>query len=397
MHIRATERFRMEQHDRPKSTGSLGQSTQVLQTRRIPLMHPILDTEMMEAALHSLQSEKFVLGESVHKFEEEFARYCGTRYAVATGSGTAALQIALQSLGIGHGDSVLTSPFSFIATSNAIIHAGASPEFVDADPVDCNLSAGAAEKGLTEKTKAIMPVHLYGRPCRMDEFQDLAHDKRLKLVEDACQAHGAEYMGKRTGSFGDAACFSFYPSKNMTVGGDGGMITTNDEDVTEAARSIRDCGREGSSKYAMSRVGYTSRLNSANAAIGRVQLRRLDDWNLARRRIATIYRRELEGVDKIELPAEDTSDERSVYHLFVIRSPIRDRIRDRLAAKEIETGVHYPIPIHLQIPYRKMYNYGEGSFPASENLAQEVLSLPIHANLKEEEVKPQKNNKVCNQ
>ena len=377
----------MEEHDRPKTTSSLSQSTQVLQTRRIPLMNPILDTEMIEAALHSLQSEKFVLGESVYKFEEEFARYCGTRYAVSTGSGTAALQVALQSLGIKHGDGVLTTTFSFIATSNAIIHAGAIPEFVDADPSDFNLSARTAEASLTPKTRAIIPVHLYGRPCQMEEFRDLAREKGVKLVEDACQAHGAEYMGKRTGSFGDAACFSFYPSKNMTVGGDGGMITTNDESVAEAARSIRDCGREGSSKYAMSRIGYTSRLNSANAAIGRVQLRRLDDWNLARRRIASFYRRELEGTDEIELPAEDRPEARSVYHLFVIRSPVRDRIKERLAAKGVETGVHYPIPIHLQTPYRMTYGYGEGSFPMSELLAGEVLSLPLHANIKEEDVK----------
>lgn len=387
MHIHATEMSSTEQHDRPKTVGPVSQSAQVLQTRRIPLMQPVLDTEMIEAALHALQSEKFVLGESVHKFEEEFARYCGARYAIATGSGTAALQIALQSLGIGHSDSVLTTPFSFIATSNAIIHAGASPKFVDVDSSDFNLSARAAEGGLTEKTKAIIPVHLYGRPCRMDEFKDLARARGLKLVEDACQAHGAEYMGRRVGSYGDAACFSFYPSKNMTVGGDGGMITTNDEQVAEVARSIRDCGRDGTSKYAMSHIGYTSRLNSVNAAIGRIQLRRLDDWNLARRRVAALYRRELEGLEKIELPPEDGSDSRSVYHLFVIRSSLRDSIQRRLATNGIETGVHYPIPIHLQIPYREMFGYREGSFPTSELLANEVLSLPIHANIKEEEVK----------
>jgi len=350
-------------------------------------MNPVLDKEMIEAAMHALQNEKFVMGESVHKFEEEFAKYCGVRHAISTGSGTAALQIALQSIGIDHSHSVLTTPFSFIATSNAIIHAGATPEFADADPSDFNLNASTAEKAMTDKTKAIIPVHLYGRPCRMDEFQDLARRRGVKLVEDACQAHGAEYMGKRTGSFGDAACFSFYPSKNLTVGGDGGMITTNDDRVAEAARCLTDCGREGNSKYAMSRIGYTSRLNSVNAAIGRVQLRRLDDWNLARRRIASLYRRELEGVEKIELPAEDDPESRSIYHLFVIRSPIRDHIKDTLAKQRIETGVHYPTPIHLQTPYRNMYGYRDGSFPTSEILAREVLSLPLHPDIREEEVK----------
>jgi len=219
----------------------------------------------------------------------------------------------------------------------------------------------------------------------MDEFQELAHKKGVKLIEDACQAHGAEYMGKRIGSFGDASCFSFYPSKNMTVGGDGGMITTNDEHVAEAARCLTDCGREGNSKYAMSRIGYTSRLNSVNAAIGRIELKRLDGWNLARRRLAALYRRELDNLDKIELPTEDKTESRSVYHLFVIRSPIRDLIKSRLATHGIETGVHYPIPIHLQAPYRKIYGYSEGAFPTSELLAREVLSLPLHANMKEED------------
>ncbi len=376
----------MEQHDRPK-TQPLNPSTQVVQAKRIPLMQPVFDEEMREAALHSLQNEKFVLGESVHKFEEEFARYCSTRYAVSTGSGTAALQIALQSLNIVPGESVLTTPFSFIATSNAIIHAGARPEFDDVNRSDYNLDPSSAREALTQKTRAIIPVHLYGRPCRIDEFREIAYERGLKIVEDACQAHGAEYRGKRVGSFGDAACFSFYPSKNMTVGGDGGMIVTNDEDVAEAAKSIRDCGREGSSKYSMSRIGYTSRLNSVNAAIGRVQLRRLDDWNQSRRRVAILYRRELEGLDKIELPPGDTPNERSVYHLFVIRSPLRDKVKERLAANGVETGVHYPIPIHLQTPYRKMYRYSEGSFPESESLAREVLSLPIHAGLKDEEVR----------
>lgn len=350
-------------------------------------MQPVIDTEMMEAALRSFQNEKLVLGESVYKFEEEFARHCGARYAISTSSGTSALQIALQSLDIGPGDGVLTTPFSFIATSNAIIHAGAQPEFVDIDSSDLSFSATAALGHLTPKTKAIMPVHLYGRPCRMDELRETAEEKGLKLVEDACQAHGAEYRGRRVGSFGDVGCFSFYPSKNMTVGGDGGMILTNDEDVVEVARSIRDCGRSGSSKYAMSRIGYTSRLNSANAAIGRIQLRRLDRWNQARRRIAMIYRQEMKDLDKIALPPGDTSEERSVYHLFVIRSSQRDQIKEQLDKNGVETGVHYPIPIHLQLPYRRIYNYAEGSFPDSERLAEEVLSLPIHPGLRDEEVK----------
>src|SRR3989475_9786362 len=342
---------------------------------------------MKAAALSALENEMMVMGESVFKFEEEFAQYCGTTHAVSTGSGTAALSITLQALSIGHGNEVITTPFSFIATANSIVHAGAEPIFADVEDSEMNLSPSKTRAKIGSKTRALMPVHLYGHPSRIDEFHDMAAESGLSLIEDACQAHGAEFKGRKVGSIGDAACFSFYPSKNMTVGGDGGMITTNDEQVAEAARCLTDCGRDGKSKYAMSRIGYTSRLSSVNAAIGRVQLQRLDGWNLARRRIALMYRRELEDAKNIELPIEDGPESRSVYHLFVIRSPLRERIKDRLASKGIETGVHYPIPIHLQTPYRRAYGYREGDFPTSELLAREVLSLPFHANLKEEEVK----------
>src|SRR6266852_1671430 len=276
----------------------VGGAETVLQVKhgfKIPLMRPVVDEEMLQAALFALQNEKLVMGESVYKFEEEFARYCGTRYAISTGSGTAALQIALQSIQIGQSDEVLTSPFSFFATSNAVIHAGAQPRFADVEDDGFNLDPSKAESKLTARTRTIIPVHLYGQPARMDEFRDLAEDKGISIVEDACQAHGAEYDGKRVGSIGRGGCFSFYTSKNMTVCGDGGMIVTNDEKVADAARSFRDCGR--ASKYTMSRIGYTSRLNTVNAAIGSVQLRKLDGWNKVRREMANLYRRELSGTE----------------------------------------------------------------------------------------------------
>ncbi len=350
---------------------------------RIPLMQPALDAEMMEAALLALQNEKFVLGESVYRFEEDFARFCGSRYAVSTGSGTAALQIALQALGVGAGDTVLTTPFSFFATANAVIHAGATPDFADVTSGDVNLSPEETLKRMTAGTGAIIPVHLYGRPCQMDEFCDLAEEKGLALVEDACQAHGADYKTRKVGSIGDAGCFSFYPSKNMTVAGDGGMIVTNSQELEEAARSLRDCGRE--TKYTMSRVGYTSRLNTVNAAIGRVQLRNLEKWNADRRRIAALYRTELEGIPGLTLPPEDR-DGTSVYHLFVIRTEARERIKAWLEKNGVETGIHYPVPIHLQAPYKRMSHYSEGMFPESERLAREVLSLPIYPGLTDENV-----------
>src|SRR5436305_1211041 len=249
----------------------------------IPLATPIIDAEMKEAALAALENEKLVMGESVHKFEEEFARFCGTKYAVSTASGTTALSITLQALGISHGTEVVTTPFSFIATANAVLHAGAEPVFADVEDSGINLSPGKARARVGPKTRAIIPVHLYGHPSAMDEFLKISLETGLKLVEDACQAHGAEFGSKRVGSIGEAGCFSFYPAKNMTVGGDGGMITTNNAELAEAAGSIRDCGRDKNSKYYMGRIGYTSRLNSINAAIGRVQLRRLHGWNVAKR------------------------------------------------------------------------------------------------------------------
>ena len=347
-------------------------------------MRPIVDEEMIQAASDALRNERLVMGESVHKFEEEFAKYCGTRYAISTGSGTAAIQIAFQALGIGAGDVVLTTPFTFIASSNAAIHAGAKPEFADVEENGFNIDPVEVEKKTSPNTKAILPVHLYGQPCRMRELQDIASDYGVRLVEDACQAHGAEVKGQRVGSIGDAGCFSFYTSKNMTVAGDGGMIVASDETVAEAAKSLRDCGRM--SKYTMSRIGYTSRLNTVNAAIGRVQLKRLDRWNLARRRLAGRYRRGLENIPGITLPPEDTPGSRSVYHLFVIRTKSRDQLAKRLEKYGVETAVHYPIPSHLQAPYRQLYNSAEGMFPISEKLAGEVLSLPMYPELSDEEV-----------
>src|SRR6267378_1577099 len=347
-------------------------------------MRPVVDEEMLQAAIFSLQNEKLVMGESVYKFEEEFARYCGTRYAVSTASGTAALQIAFQSMGIEQRDEVVTTPFSFFATSNAVIHAGAQPRFADVENGGFNLDPAKVETKLTPMTRAIVPVHLYGQPSRMDEFRDLAEDKGISIVEDACQAHGAEYDGKRVGSLGRVGCFSFYTSKNMTVCGDGGMIVTSDEEVADAARSFRDCGR--ASKYTMSRIGYTSRLNTVNAAIGRVQLRRLDEWNEARRRVAKIYRTELEGSASVELPPAATPGETPVYHLFVVRSDHRDQLALHLEKNGVEAAIHYPIPIHLQTPYRTQYGYSEGAFPLAEKLAGRVLSLPIHPAITAEEI-----------
>jgi perosamine synthetase len=267
-----------------------------------------------------------------------------------------------------------------------VIHTGAEPIFADVGDSDINLSPVKTRKAMTSKTKAIIPVHLYGHPAKIDEFHEMAEEENVKVIEDACQAHGAEVADRRVGSIGDAGCFSFYPAKNMTVGGDGGIITTSDEDLAEAARSIRDCGRNKNSKYHMGRIGYTSRLNSVNAAIGRIQLRRLDDWNESRRRLAARYRKELEGVKGVTLPPIERAGEKGVYHLFVVRSQFRDKLQTHLENNRVETGVHYPVPIHLQTPYRHSYGYSEGAYPLSEQLAAEVLSLPMYPTLTEDEV-----------
>jgi len=354
--------------------------------KKIHLASPIIDAEMKEAALSALENEMMVMGESVFKFEEEFAQYCGTKYAVSTASGTAALSVTFQALNIGRGSEVITTPFSFIATANSIVHSGADPIFADVEDPGVNLSPSKTRAKIGSKTRALMPVHLYGQPARIDEFHDIAVESGLSLIEDACQAHGAEFKGRKVGSIGDAGCFSFYPAKNMTVGGDGGMITTNNEELADAARSIRDCGRDKNSKYYHGRIGFTSRLNTVNAAIGRVQLRRLEAWNQARIRIAEQYRKELENVQDIILPPLERSIEKAVYHLFVIRTKSRDQVKKRLADKGIEAGIHYPRPIHLQAPYRQAYGYTEGAFPLSESLSNEVLSLPIFPTLTEDEV-----------
>ncbi len=354
--------------------------------KKIHLASPIIDAEMKAAALSALENEMMVMGESVFKFEVEFAQYCGTKYAVSTASGTAALSIALQALNIGHGSEVITTPFSFIATANSVVHAGADPIFADVEDSGINLSPSKSRAKISSKTRAIMPVHLYGHPSRIDEFHDIADEADLSLVEDACQAHGAEFRGRKVGSIGEAGCFSFYPAKNMTVGGDGGMITTNNEEMADAARSIRDCGRDKNSKYYHGRIGFTSRLNTVNAAIGRIQLRRLEAWNQARRRLSERYRKELENVRDIILPPLERRTEKAVYHLFVIRTKLRDQVKKRLADDGIETGIHYPRPIHLQTPYRQKYGYTEGAFPLSESLSNEVLSLPIFPTLTEDEV-----------
>jgi perosamine synthetase len=351
---------------------------------KIPLAMPMFDKEMEEAALGALRNERYVLGESVHKFEEEFAKYCGTNYAVSTSSGTDALKIALIASGVEPGQAAITSPASFIASANAIVHAQAQPLFADIDLVTYNASPKHIEKAITAKTKAIVPVHLYGYPADMDPINAIARKRQLIVIEDSCQAHGASYGGKKTGNLGLVGCFSFYTSKNMNVCGDGGMISTNDEKIALQAAKLRDCGRK--SQYVHDVIGFTSRLNTVNAAIGRVQLKRLDGWNDSRRKVAQIYNQLLTGVGDLILPPKGNEEILPVYHLYVVRTKYRDELKAWLESQGIGCGVHYALPIHLQPIYQALYGFKDGTFPSSEELCKTCLSIPIFPSISREEI-----------
>jgi perosamine synthetase len=284
------------------------------------------------------------------------------------------------------GSEIITSPMSFVASANSIIHAGATPRFADISLRNYTIDPAKVRASLTNKTKALLPVHLYGFPADMRELREIASEQGLLLIEDACQAHGATYDGKKAGSLGDIGCFSFYPSKNMTVGGDGGMLVTHDKEIAESTRSLRDCGRVKGKKYLHDLVGFTERLNTVQAAIGRVQLRRLDKWNEDRRRIASRYDRSFRDLKNVTTPTAPDSSRVPVYHLYVLRCSRRDELRTWLENFGVETGVHYEEPIHMQPVYRELFGYRGGEFPVSEGLCRETLSLPIYVGISDEEV-----------
>lgn len=341
----------------------------------VPLAKPLFTPTMREAAVAALENEKFVLGESVFKFEEEFARAHGAKHAVAVASGTLALELTLEALGLS-GKTTLTTPQSFIATANAVLRAGGTPRFADIGP-DGNLDPAKAA-ARSDGAAALLPVHLYGTPFDAEGFRAIAEARAIPLIEDACQAHGARTHGRSVGSLGRAAVFSFYPSKNMTVGGDGGMVTTQDEALAALVRKSADCGRV--TKYEHDVLGTTARLNTVNAAIGRVQLRELPAWNAERRRVAQRYSKGLEGVGDLELPLVANGTE-PVHHMFVVRTHHREGLSQHLRGNGVETGIHYPIPIHLQPLYRARFGFREGDFPVAEAWSRMALSLPMFPTL----------------
>jgi len=353
---------------------------------KVPIIIPAMTSEMISAAADALRNERLSLGESVFKFEEEFARMIGVKKAVSVSSGTHALQFAIEGLKIPRKSTVITSPMSFVASSNAIIHAGCIPRFSDIKDKTYTLSPEKLRRRITKKTKCIIPVHLYGHPCMMDAIKDIASERDLHIIEDACQAHGAEFRGQKVGSIGDVGCFSFYSTKNMTVGGDGGMITTNNEELADNLVRMRHCGRKKGSNYEHDIMGYTARLNTVNCAIGREQLKLLPMWNDRRRAIAANYDRRLKRIGDLKLPPSPSSEVLPVYHLYVIRTARRDALADFLKEREVQTAHHYPIPIHLQPIYKELYGYKGGEFPKSEKASSEVLSIPMFPELNDAQI-----------
>ncbi|MGH9756732.1 MAG: DegT/DnrJ/EryC1/StrS family aminotransferase [Candidatus Acidiferrales bacterium] len=324
----------------------------------------------------------FILGEEIEAFEREFAAYCGAKYCVALSNGTAALHLGLLAVGVQPGDEVITTPNTFIATAEAILYCGAHPLFVDIDSATANLDAAKVERAITSRTRAILPVHLYGRPADMDAIREIAARRDLRILEDAAQAHGARYRGRRVGTLGHAAAFSFYPTKNLGAYGEGGALVTDDEQIAKYARAARSHGQ--SSRYLHDFIGYNYRLDGFQGAVLRIKLRRLDAWTAARRELAGEYRRLLEGA-RIEIPADDPRDE-CVYHQFAIYAAHRDALKTQLAAREIDTAVHYPRPLHLQ-PALSTLGYPAGCFPHAERACERVLSLPLHPGLTKEHIR----------
>jgi dTDP-4-amino-4,6-dideoxygalactose transaminase len=334
-----------------------------------------------EATSRVIREGDFILGRDVRLFEEEFAGFCGAQYGVGVDSGTSALELALRAYDIGPGDEVITAANSFIATALAISNAGATPVLVDVDPTTYLIDVPSIERAITPRTKAIIPVHLYGQPAPMDAIRHLAGRHSLIVIEDACQAHGALYKGRRAGSLGHAAAFSFYPGKNLGAYGDGGMIVTNDGNVAKRIEMLRNYGQR--EKYHHLFRGYNRRLDTLQAAVLRVKLKYLDSWNAARRCNAGIYGRFLEGTPVV-LPAcaEDTQP---VWHLYVIRTEQRDTLREHLVSQGINAGIHYPIPIHLQPAYQDL-GYKLGDFTFTESHAERILSLPMYAELRADQI-----------
>jgi dTDP-4-amino-4,6-dideoxygalactose transaminase len=358
-----------------------------------------------------LSSAGYIMGKNVAEFEKEFAEYIGVKHAISVGNGTDALVIALKSLGIGEGDEVITTPFTFFATAETISAVGATPVFVDVEKDTFNIDPSKIEEKITKKTKAIVPVHIFGQSVKMDEINEIAKKHNLKVVEDACQAVGSEYKGRKIGTLGDVACFSFFPTKNLGCAGDGGILVTDDDNVATIARALRThgSGENGQKAYNLLNnitedvttvqdaddtvynplkyynylIGYNTRLDAIQAAILRVKLPHIDRWNAKRREIAKIYDEKLKDTD-IVTPFISEENE-TVYHMYIVQSENREAMLSKLKEKGVATGVYYPVPLHLQKVYKDL-GYKEGDMPVAEYLSHRTFAIPVYPELTEEQV-----------
>jgi dTDP-4-amino-4,6-dideoxygalactose transaminase len=340
-----------------------------------------IKAEIDEAIARVLDSCQFVLGPEVAQFEKEFAAYCGTSECIALNSGTSALHLALLAAGVGPGDEVITVPFTFVASVATILYAGAKPVLVDIEPRTFNMNPAALDAAISPRTKAIVPVHLYGHPADMDPILEVARKHKLVVIEDAAQAHGARYKGRSAGSIGDIGCFSFYPAKNLGAYGEGGAVTTSNPEYARTIRMLRDWGQDR--KYHHLLHGYNYRMEGFQGAILRVKLRHLEGWTETRRAIVKTYNEHLASADVV-WPAE-MPWARHVYHLYTLRADNRNALRAALLNAGIQTGIHYSTPVHLQPAYTAL-GYGPGSFPESEKAAREVLSLPLYPELSDSQI-----------
>lgn len=366
--------------------------------------------EADKKVLEVLSSAQYIMGENVKEFEKEISEYLGIKHSISVGNGTDALVIALKALGIGEGDEVITTPFTFFATAESISFVGATPVFVDVDINTYNIDPAKIEERITEKTKAIMPVHIFGQPCDMDSINEIAKKHNLKVIEDACQAIGSEYKGQKIGTLSDIACFSFFPTKNLGCAGDGGMIVTNDDELATICRALKthgsgvngqkayniinnieeDTAEDNATdntvynplKYYNYLIGQNSRLDEIQAAILRVKLRKLDDWNDSRREHARFYNEQLKDTELVT-PFE-AKNVKHIYHLYILQSENRTELINYLKEKGIATGIYYPIPLHLQKAY-KFLGYKEGDLPNAEYLSHRTFAIPMFAELTDEE------------
>ncbi|MEA3557806.1 MAG: DegT/DnrJ/EryC1/StrS family aminotransferase [Candidatus Thermoplasmatota archaeon] len=346
---------------------------------KVPLNRMYVDDEIKKAVIDVLESGRYVKGPRAKEMEEKFAKLVGSRFAVSCSSGSTALMLAFKALDVGPGDEVIVPSHTFIATLNGFWHYGARPRFVDIDPETFTMDPQQVGEAVNEKTAGIVPVHIYGHPADMGELQDLAKEKEIPLIGDAAQAHGSQYRGTDVGSIGDMTCYSFFPSKVVTVAGEGGMITCNDEKLHELLLALRDHGRHTGERNVSSMAGFNMRMPEILAAVGSIQLEHMNEWVERRREIAKRYSRELEGIDDLELPAQKNWA-KHVYYLYVARSQRRDELREHLNGLGVSTGVHYQVPTH-KMPYIE----NAPVLPVTERIVDEILSLPMHPLLTEEE------------